>query len=173
MSNQPKQIGKTFSFIFWGLLLAGLFYFFQDKLAKQENPNSNPNSYQVGDVQVLELQRNRYGHYVTSGMINQIDVEFMLDTGATNVAVPQAVANKVGLLKGRAVQVNTANGIATAYTTVIDQLNLGEIQLFDVKATIVPGMQGNQILLGMNVLKQVEFRQLGDQLTLKHHISNN
>jgi aspartyl protease family protein len=97
----------------------------------------------------------------------------MLDTGATNVAVPQAVANKVGLRKGRAVQVNTANGIATAYTTVIDQLNLGEIQLFDVKASIVPGMQGNQILLGMNVLKQVEFRQLGDQLTLKHHISNN
>ncbi|GHB72518.1 aspartyl protease [Psychrosphaera saromensis] len=172
MSNQPKQIGKTFAFIFWGLLLVGLFYFFQDKLAQQENPNSQPNSYQVGDVQVLELQRNRYGHYVTSGLINQVSVEFMLDTGATNVAVPQAVANKVGLRKGQPIQVNTANGIATAYTTVIDQLNLGEIQLFDVKASIVPGMQGTQILLGMNVLKQVEFRQLGDQLTLKHHINN-
>ena len=170
MSAQPKQIGKTFSFIFWGLLLVGLFYFFQDKLAEQVNPNSQPNSYQVGDVQVLELQRNRYGHYVTSGVINQVDVEFMLDTGATNVAVPQAVANKVGLRKGRAVQVNTANGIATAYRTVIDELSFGEITLFNVNATIVPGMGGSQILLGMSVLKQVEFRQLGDQLTLKHRI---
>jgi aspartyl protease family protein len=170
MSNQPKQIGKTFAFVFWGLLLVGLFYFFQDKLADQVNPNSQPNSYQVGAVQVLELQRNRYGHYVTSGLINQVDVEFMLDTGATNVAVPQAIANKVGLRKGRAVQVKTANGIATAYTTIIDELNLGEITLFNVNASIVPGMDGSQILLGMSVLKQVEFRQLGDQLTLKHHI---
>ncbi|MFT6529808.1 MAG: aspartyl protease family protein [Psychrosphaera sp.] len=170
MSDQPKQFGKTFSFIFWGLLLVSLVYFFEDKLAEQINPNSEPNSYQVGDVQVLELQRNRYGHYVTSGLINQIDVEFMLDTGATNVAVPQGVADKVGLRKGRAVQVHTANGTATAYTTVINQLNLGEIQLYDVKASIVPGMAGSKILLGMSVLKQVEFRQVGDQLTLKHHV---
>lgn len=170
MSDQPKQLGKTFSFIFWGLLLVSLVYFFEDKLAEQVNPNSEPNSYQIGDVQILELQRNRYGHYVTSGLINKIDVEFMLDTGATNVAVPQGIANKVGLRKGRAVQVRTANGIATAYTTVIDELNLGEIQLFDVKASIVPGMDGTQILLGMSVLKQVEFRQLGDQLTIKHHV---
>lgn len=171
MNNQPKQVGKTFAFIFWGLLLVGLFYFFQDKLAEQLNPNSKPNSYQMGNVQVLELQRNRFGHYVLSGSINRSQVEFLLDTGATNVAVPQAVADKVGLSRGQAIRVHTANGIATAYSTIIDELTLGEIKLYNVKASIVPAMGGAQILLGMSVLKQVEFSQIGEQLTLKHYVN--
>jgi aspartyl protease family protein len=168
MSQQPKPFGKSFAFIFWGLLLVFLFYFFQDKLAEQVNPNSQPNSYLEGDVQVLELQRNRYGHYITSGTINYADVEFMLDTGATNVAIPQEVADKVGASRGQPVKVNTANGVATAYLTQVDELSIGEIQLFNVRATIVPGMDGSHILLGMNVLKLMELRQLGDKLTLKH-----
>ena len=91
----------------------------------------------------------------------------MLDTGATTVAVPSGVANNLNLPQGNPIRVNTANGVATAYQTQINKLTLGEIELYDVRASIVPGMHGEQILLGMSVLKQVEFSQVGDELTLK------
>lgn len=167
MSAQPKQIGKSFAFIFWGLLLALFYWFFEDKLVEQVNPNRQPESYNMGTDSVLVLKRNRYGHYVTTGFINGQKVTFMLDTGATNVAVPSAVADRIGLQGGAAMRVNTANGIATAYQTRISALRIGAIELYDVKASIVPGMKGQQILLGMSVLKQVEFSQKGDELTLK------
>lgn len=167
MSAQPKQIGKTFAFIFWGLLLAFFYFFFSDELAEQQNPNQTPNSFVVGEQKILILQRNRFGHYVSSGFINDQKVVFMLDTGATNVAVPKEVADKIGLAYGQTMRVNTANGITTAYRTNIAHLKLGEIELENVNASIVPGMKGPQILLGMSVLKQVEFSQVGDQLTLK------
>lgn len=167
MSQQPKQIGKSFAFIFWGLLLVFFYFFFEDKLIEQVNPNQTPESYSMGNQQLTVLKRNRYGHYVTSGQINNQNVIFMLDTGATTVAVPNAVAQRLNLPQGKAIRVNTANGVATAYQTQIQKLTLGEIELYDVRASIVPGMQGEQILLGMSVLKQVEFSQIGDELTLK------
>lgn len=166
MSNQPKQIGKSFAFIFWGLLLVLFYWFFEDKLIEQVNPNRAPTSYQSGTEQVLILKRNKFGHYVTSGFINGHAVTFMLDTGATTVAVPSQVASRVGLSSGAAISVNTANGTATAYQTRLGALKVGAIELYDVAASIVPGMAGEQILLGMSVLKQVNFSQVGDELTL-------
>lgn len=167
MSNQPKQIGKSFAFIFWGLLLVLFYWFFEDKLMEQINPNRSPESYQVGSEQVLVLKRNRYGHYVTSGFINGKPVVFMLDTGATKVAVPSEVAQRVGLSSGAPIRVSTANGTATAYQTRIGALRIGELEMYDVSASIIPGMKGEQILLGMSVLKQVNFSQVGDELTIK------
>ena len=64
-------------------------------------------------------------------------------------------------------RVNTANGVATAYATRLSSLRMGAIELYDVSASIVPGMGGEQILLGMSVLKQVDFSQIGDELTLR------
>lgn len=167
MTQQPKQIGKSFAFIFWGILLVFFYFFFEDKLIEQVNPNQSPESYSVGSQQLTVLKRNRYGHYVTSGQINNQNVTFILDTGATTVAVPSGVANNLNLPQGNPIRVNTANGVATAYQTQINKLTLGEIELYDVRASIVPGMHGEQILLGMSVLKQVEFSQVGDELTLK------
>lgn len=167
MSSQPKQIGKSFAFIFWGLLLALFYWFFEDMLLQQINPNRSPESYQQGSEQVLVLKRNKFGHYVTSGFINGQPVVFMLDTGATKVAVPSQVADRVGLRAGSAMRVNTANGVATAYATRLGSLRMGAIELYDVSASIVPGMGGEQILLGMSVLKQVDFSQIGDELTLR------
>jgi len=167
MSNQPKQIGKSFAFIFWGLLLVLFYWFFEDKLIEQVNPNRSPESYQMGSEQVLILKRNRYGHYVSSGYINGQPVIFMLDTGATKVAVPSEVADRLGLASGAPMRVNTANGVGTAYQTRLASLKIGEIELYDVSASIVPGMKGEQILLGMSVLKHVDFSQVGDELTLR------
>ncbi len=160
-------IARVFTFITWLLLLGGLFWFFQDYLAKQDNPNQQLHSLRGGQGEVItELTRNRAGHYVGTALINQQKVTFLLDTGATKVAVPSAIAQQLGMPRGAAIQVMTANGVAQAWRSEIASLQLGDIVLTQVPASIVPNMGGTEILLGMSALKQLEFRQQGNQLTL-------
>lgn len=75
----------------------------------------------------------------------------------------------LGLKRGRAVMVNTANGLTESYSTVIESLVLGDIRLHGVAAGIVPGMQGDEILLGMSALRQLDFSQQGGQLILRQN----
>ena len=167
MSNDSVKIGKRFAFIFWVLFLMLMFVFFSDQLSLQENPNQQPQSFVDGSQTVLVLKQNRKGHYVTTGTINGEQVVFLLDTGATDVAIPRQVADRLRLNQGTPVRVSTANGVATAYRTSIEELRIGELSLDNVRATIVPGMPGEQVLLGMSALRQVSFSQTGDELTLK------
>ena len=119
-----------------------------------------------GGTQIV-LERNRYGHYNVSGRINNQPVEFMLDTGATLVAIPAKLADRLGLVRGAPTQVKTANGTAIAYATRLASVRLGDIELRDVRAHISPGMDGDEVLLGMSVLKKLEFSQRGTSLTLR------
>jgi len=112
-------------------------------------------------------QRNAYGHYITNGTINNQPVVFLLDTGATEIAIPEAVANKIGLIKNQPIRIKTANGVATAYRTKIDSAAVGGIKRHNLNATILKNMHGNEVLLGMNFLKHFEIIQKGKFLTIK------
>jgi aspartyl protease family protein len=162
----PK-LGKGMLYVAWLLALALLTWGFSGWLDKARNPNQHPVSVTKDDAQEVRLLRNRYGHYHASGRINGQAVEFMLDTGATSVAVPDGLAARLGLSRGPAVDIQTANGRATAYATRLDSLQLGEIEVRDVRAHISPSMDGEEVLLGMSVLKQLDFNQQGDTLTLR------
>ena len=104
---------------------------------------------------------------MASGFINGKEVTFLLDTGATHVAIPEKLASKLqlkGLARG---QSSTANGYVDIEFTRINELRLGSIIAYDVTASINPGLNhSDYILLGMSVLKNVEFRQSGNQLEL-------
>ena len=91
----------------------------------------------------------------------------MLDTGASDVAIPAELAQELGLERGAPVQYQTANGVVTAYRTVIDSVSIGPMIIRNVAASINPGMRDMEILLGMSVLKHVEFTQRGDILILR------
>ena len=112
---------------------------------------------------------NRSGHYLANGKINGHPVVFLLDTGATDVALPEKLANRIGLEKGYESRAQTANGITKSYLTLLRDVSLGDIRLHGIRASILPGMKGNQVLLGMSFLKQLEMRQKGDTLTLVQH----
>ncbi len=85
------------------------------------------------------------------------------------MAIPARVAQAAGLERGYATQAATANGVITVYSTRIDDLLLGNIQLHDISASITPSMPGETILLGMSALQQIEFAQRGSQMTLRYH----
>lgn len=156
-----------FSFV---LGLGGLSFFFEQQLQQQANPNQNPLSMELNSgVREVVLQQNRQGHYVASGTVNDVPVLFLLDTGATDVAIPESIALAAGLMRGNQSRASTANGVVTVYSTQIAELTLGNIILKGVNASITTSMVGNTILLGMSALRQVEFSQRGNELTLRHY----
>ena len=143
--------------------------FFQNTLDKQYNPNQIIHTSQVSnDFIEISLLRNRSGHYVGTGLINGNKSIFLLDTGATYVAIPESQAQRLGLKKGRKIQISTANGRSIGYQTTIASLTLGNIHLVNIQAIITPNLE--EILLGMSVLKQLEFTQRGNELTIRQYL---
>lgn len=173
-NNAPgKQLGQGMLALCFVIALGALTLFFDDQLGQQVNPNQSPSlSIDEQGHKTVRLKQNRQGHYLANGTINGIEVTFLLDTGATDVAIPQPIAQAAGLVPGISGVAATANGRVTVYTTAIDQLELGNIVLNNVSASITPSMPGNTILLGMSALRQVEFTQRGDVLTLKQLSTN-
>jgi len=116
--------------------------------------------------QSLRLTANRYGHYEVSGKTNGRKVVFLIDTGATGISIPEAIADKAGLERGRAFEVLTANGVTTVYATSIETLNIGPFVAKNVAAHINPSMDDNVALLGMSFLRHYELVQRSGELTI-------
>ncbi len=154
--------------IAWIIGLALLTRYFSNVEEQQYNPNATPQSrIDEQGVPELVLQQNRFGHYILGGTINNHNATLLLDTGATAVVVADQLARKIGLKRGAAGYANTANGRVKVYNTRIQSLQIGDIALYDVPASINPAMQGDEVLLGMSALRQLEFTQRGNTLTLR------
>ena len=153
--------------IAWVLIFALLAMFFARWESAQNNPNQTVESSITdnGAYQVI-LKRNRANHYVASGKINGQPVTFLVDTGASDVTIPESLAERLGLYYGIKRRARTANGTITIYSTTLDSLQIGNIKLTDIRASINPHMQGKEILLGMSALKNLKFTQQGGQLIL-------
>jgi len=156
----------------WGIGILLATKFFADWEQSRFNPNRQPVSLVQGERIEVLLESNAQGHFVASGRINGEAVVFLLDTGATDVAIPAELAEKLGLARGAPILLQTANGQTTGYRTVLDSLSLGDIVLRDVRAIVAPGFDGEQILLGMSALKQLEFTQRAGTLVLRQHATD-
>jgi len=122
---------------------------------------------QIAPGTELVLKRSHDGHYVFPGTINGQPVNFFLDTGATLVSVPAHLADELGLEAGARQRAITANGTITTHATRVDTLAFGPFDMRGVPASLNPGMRGDHVLLGMSVLKHLEFTQRGDTLILR------
>lgn len=174
MNTQPhqeqKKMGTTMIVLMWIIIFSLLAVFFSDQLNKQNNPNqSSTTSVSSDGIKSLVLYRNKQGHYIANGTINNVPVVFMLDTGATDVSIPAEIARKLNLEQGPTAIYQTANGPVKVSMTRLKHISLGDISLNNVRATINPGFHSNEILLGMSFLKHLEFTQRGNQLTLKQY----
>ncbi len=119
------------------------------------------------DRQTASLINNGQGHFLTTGAINGVSVRFMVDTGATSVAMSQDEAKRLGVnyMNGQRTVVMTANGPVQSYSVKLDSVRVGDIQLGNVDALVVPAPM-NVVLLGMSFLNRTEMKRDGDLMTL-------
>ena len=115
----------------------------------------------------LLLKADASGHYRLEGAINGQPVQLLLDTGATRVTVPSQVATRLGLIATGRSRVNTAAGEIQVGTSQIESLAMGPLTLYDLSVFINPVADGEEILVGMNALGQLELRQKDRQLLLR------
>lgn len=115
----------------------------------------------------LILTADRQGHYRVKGRINQISVDFLVDTGATMVAISKSLADKMNLVGRYPISMNTAAGTVEGYLTRIDSLSFGDFQFTNVKAVIMQQNSSDVVLLGMNVLSEFKIYQDNNQLILE------
>ncbi|VWX62537.1 Aspartyl protease family protein [Burkholderiales bacterium 8X] len=116
----------------------------------------------------IVLPASSGGHFMTPGAINGRAVSFMVDTGATVVAMSAADAQRIGLdySKGQPVQVNTANGVAKGYLVRLNSVRVADVEIFEVEA-IVSEQTMPYVLLGNSFINRFSMRRDADQLVLE------
>ena len=107
------------------------------------------------------------GHFVTGGSINGKAVRFLVDTGATNVAMGQAEAQSLGIdfRSGQRGMASTANGPVPIYRVSLASVRVGDVQVYNVDATILP-VPMEHVLLGNSFLTRFQMKRDNDTLTL-------
>ena len=91
---------------------------------------------------------------------------FMIDTGASDVAIPKVLADKMGV-KGRyPVTIETASGEVEGLLTRVDSLSFGHFTLNNVKVVVMPS-DSHTVLMGMNVLKKFSISQNQGKMIIK------
>ncbi|WP_082626679.1 retropepsin-like aspartic protease family protein [endosymbiont of Ridgeia piscesae] len=165
---QTTGIGRGMTLAAWVLLLGLFSLLFSGLLERQHNPNHELLAVEgeQGGAEVV-LQRNSRGHYLAPGRINGVPVLFLLDTGATNVALSERLAERIGLPRGASSLSVTANGTVRSWLTRLNRVELGSLSMSGVEASVLPGMAGDEVLLGMSFLKHLELQQQGDKLILR------
>ena len=108
------------------------------------------------------------GHFVTSGQINGKAVQFMVDTGATSVAMGVGEAERLGIdwKSGQRGASQTAAGVVATYAVSLTSVRIGDVEVFDVDASVLPaGMQ--HVLLGNSFLTRFQMKRDNDQMVLE------
>ena len=120
------------------------------------------------DGKRVVLPADSGGHFMGQGAINGRPVSFMLDTGATLVAMSQADATRIGLdfKTGEPVRMNTANGQVQAYRVRLGSVRLGDVEIYDVEALVSPEPMP-WVLLGNSFISRFSMRRDADQMVLE------
>ncbi|MCM8856418.1 MAG: TIGR02281 family clan AA aspartic protease [Candidatus Thiodiazotropha sp.] len=117
-----------------------------------------------------KVWRDQAGAYTTVGTINGLTVNFLVDTGATAVAMHANQAKRLGIsyrLEGSPIYVSTANGTTPAYDVVLDRVQVGDITLRQIRGFVIDSNGPGRVLLGMSFLNRVKMEDQGSVLILE------
>lgn len=121
-------------------------------------------SYAEREVKEFKIFRDANGMFRTQGLVNGKNVAFLVDTGATTVAMGWEQAQRLGIdvikeSKGQIVKVSTANGITDAYPVMLQSVSVGGLNAPFVKALIIKNANMGEALLGMSYLSRLHVKQ--------------
>lgn len=125
-------------------------------------------TFTVAEKNEVRIASGRGGHYITPGRINGLAVEFLVDTGATLVAMNLPTAKKLGInyRAGDESFARTANGVTPVYLVNLAAVSVGNVEVKNVRATVHLGNSPDVILLGNSFLSRVEMNRESGVLVL-------
>ena len=127
-------------------------------------------TYQEPEVSQVSVHKNNRNQYIVAGSINGMPVDFLVDTGATVVAMSSREARNLGLqykVLGTPSKVVTASGVANSWELLLDQVKVGDIRIQGVEASVVEGDHPTEVLLGMSFLQNVRLTESNRVLTME------
>jgi len=119
-------------------------------------------------AQTATLYANNAGHFLGEGYINGSPMKFLVDTGASSIALSGKEARRLGLsyLSGDIGAASTAAGVVKAYRISLNTVKIGSIVMHQVEAMVLEGDSPPVVLLGMSVLNRVQMERDGMVMTL-------
>ena len=122
----------------------------------------------TSSAQTTILYADAQGHFISDVQINGVTLKFLLDTGATTVALNSGDAKyaNIDYKRGEPMMVSTANGVIAAYRVTIANLKIGNITLSQVEGSVLEGGSPSVVLLGMSALNRLEMKRQDIALTL-------
>ena len=123
-----------------------------------------------GGSQRLVLKADVRGHFISAGYINGQSMRYMVDTGATTIAIGQSEARRMGIKyeRGALVTMSTANGTAQGWRVRLDSVRTGELELHNVDAIVTPQSMP-YVLLGNSYLRAFQMNRAGDEMVLQQN----
>ena len=121
----------------------------------------------TGDRQRVSLTADARGHFAANGSLNGYPISFLVDTGATSIAINAVEARRMGLdyKAGQATAVGTAGGVVPAWRVKFNTVKVGGITLHQIEGMVLEtGLK--ESLLGMSFLNRMEMHRDGQTMTL-------
>lgn len=172
VEHQQSRAGVWMMVIAWVILLAMGTIYYQGVLFQKSNPNIDAAATVDGQYLRVTLIADRNGHFIVDGSINGQSARFLLDTGASDVAVPEKLRKAFQLEVQNQARARTANGVITVGNTVIHSLEIAGLQLSNVEASVNPGMNySDMVLLGMSALSRLEINIQSGTMTLSQKLT--
>lgn len=167
---ENKKISLSMIILCWLIVFAFGTYFLEKKLL--EHQPELKIEQDTPTIKQVSIKLNNHNQYMLPGKINNIDVIFLIDTGATHVSIPYHIAKQIQVRQGPETEIQTASGTDTGYHARIDSLTIGNIHLENIRATITPQTDEDYCLLGMSALKRLEMTQEQGKLIIKQKLNN-
>src|SRR5215216_2470329 len=128
-------------------------------LAKATAPKAaSTQTIALAGIRSISIPRDARGHFQTEGRIDGQRIDFMVDTGASVVALNEKSAARFGLRPSRSdynATVTTANGTIKAARTRLAMVELGGLVVRDVEAMVLPDEALSENLLGLSFLSKL------------------
>jgi aspartyl protease family protein len=140
------------------------------RMGQAASVGSSPIASSSGGVNnPVHLYADKSGHFFGNLTINGTSLKYVVDTGATSVAMNSADAKfaKIDYTRGEKVRMSTANGVVPAYAVTLNTLKLGSIVLNNIRATVIEGGSPPFVLLGMSAQNKLDIRRENSTMTLK------
>ncbi len=147
-----------------------VFEYAGETLERRLDSRAKAPAARLSSAETVLVYRDNRDMYRTVGSINGMPVGFLIDTGASSVAMNSAQARRLGIdfrVQGNSTYVTTASQVVQAFYLTLDRVKVGGIELRNIEGVVIDGPQPNEVLLGMSFLGHLDMRNEDGRMVLR------